>query len=171
MLAYPATRAAPYIDALVGDPLVAPPELRRTAYGEAVIDMPYSYHVTDQASAFPDLVLDDSFARSQRDFGWLPRPPRAGSPRRQGPLVLCNFNSEWRVTPPAWAVWTNLLRRLGGAGSNEWAGGATLWQVGTVDAALANLKLEMGAVGMDQAKRLAVTAKRSRSDHLKVALG
>lgn len=169
MLAYPATRAAPYIDALIGDPLVAPPELRPTAYGEPVIDMPYSYHVTDQAAAFPNLVLDDSFARSQRDFGWLPRPPRAGSLRRQGPLVLCNFNSEWRVTPPAWAVWTNLLRRLGGAGSNEWAGGATLWQVGTVDAALANLKLEMGAAGMDQAKHLAVTAKRSRSDHLKVA--
>lgn len=47
---YPATRSAPYIDALMGDLIVAPPELRHSAYGERIIDMPYSYHVTDQAS-------------------------------------------------------------------------------------------------------------------------
>ena len=47
---YPATRSAPYIDALVGDLVVAPPELHNSAYGERIINMPYSYHVTDQAS-------------------------------------------------------------------------------------------------------------------------
>lgn len=50
LCSYPATRSAPYIDALVGDRVVAPPELRLSAYGEQIIDMPYSYHVTDQAS-------------------------------------------------------------------------------------------------------------------------
>ena len=34
----------------MGDLIVAPPELRHSAYGERIIDMPYSYHVTDQAS-------------------------------------------------------------------------------------------------------------------------
>ena len=181
---YPATRAAPYIDALVGDPIVAPPELRRTAYGEPILDMPYSYHVTDQASAFPRVALDDAYARSQPDFDWLAAAPALSSsssavaggvdsPRR-GP-VLCNFNSEWRVTPPAWAVWMNLLRRLsagsassssGGGVATGGGGGATLWQVGTVDAALSNLRLEMSAAGLSPDKRLALTAKRSRADHL-----
>ena len=73
--------------------------------------------------AFSDVALDDQFARSQPDFEWLgaTADPGAIKPGRQwrgrGP-VLCNFNSEWRVTPPVWAVWMNLLRRLG-PGSQE----------------------------------------------------
>jgi hypothetical protein len=149
---YPATRSAPYIDALVGDLIVAPPELRHSAYGERIIDMPYSYHVTDQASvsvfqhvslewgksdghwdwsqAFPEIVLDDRFARTQPDFDWLgPKPDAAAAePHQQwrgsGP-ILCNFNSEWRVTPPAWSVWMNLLRRLGPGSQETSAKGAT----------------------------------------------
>lgn len=43
---------------------------------------------------------------------------------------------------------------------------ATLWQVGTVEAALENLKSEMAAAGLSSDARLVVTAKRSRTDHL-----
>lgn len=45
-------------------------------------------------------------------------------------------------------------------------GQAMLWQVGTVEAALNNLKSEMAAAGLSPDARLAVTAKRSRADHL-----
>ncbi len=41
-----------------------------------------------------------------------------------------------------------------------------LWQVGTVAAALDNLKSEMAAAGLSSDRRLVVTAKRSRTDHL-----
>ena len=47
------------------------------------------------------------------------------------------------------------------------AGGhAMLWQVGTVEVALENLKLEMASIGLSPDMRLAVTPKRSRADHL-----
>ena len=161
MLSYPATRAAPYIDGLVGDAIVAPPELHGTAYGEPVHFMPYSYHVADQRHAFPSLALDDAVARTQPDFSWLPDP---SAPIESRGLVLCNFNSEWRVTPSAWSVWLGILRRLNGASG----AGSVLWQIGTVSAAVSNLRQEMAAGGI-ATERLALTEKRSRSDHLAVA--
>jgi hypothetical protein len=53
--------------------------------------------------------------------------------------VLCNFNSEWRVTESAWAAWVGGLRRLPGA---------VLWQVSTNADALRNLGEEMAARGL-----------------------
>jgi hypothetical protein len=84
----------------------------------------------DWSQAFPEIVLDDRFARTQPDFDWLgPKPDAAAAePHQQwrgsGP-ILCNFNSEWRVTPPAWSVWMNLLRRLGPGSQETSAKGAT----------------------------------------------
>lgn len=90
-LYYPGTTGAPFIDYLVADPVVVPPESERF-YSERILRMPHTYQPHDHRRAEPAVL-------TRADFNV---PSDA--------LVLANFNQSYKITPEVFALWCSLLR-------------------------------------------------------------
>ena len=104
-LGYAGTTAAPFIDYVIADRIVAPDA---GAYTEKLAYLPNSF--------FP---LDTS-----RTLGRLPSRAEAGLP--QEAFVFCSFNNNWKLTEPVFTIWMRLLAAV--PGSVLWlkqAGGKT----------------------------------------------
>ena len=87
-LGYAGTTAAPFIDYVIADRIVAPDA---AAYTEKLAYLPNSF--------FP---LDTS-----RTLGKLPSRAEAGLP--QDAFVFCSFNNNWKLTEPVFSIWMRLL--------------------------------------------------------------
>lgn len=92
-LGYPGTTGADYIDYLVVDGVVAPPEHRRH-FSEALLHLPGSYLPADDRQP----VHPRRFTR--RDFG-LPEPA----------VVLAAFHPAYKINAALWDAWMEILRR------------------------------------------------------------
>lgn len=90
-LGYPGSLGCDFLDYLVADAQVIPPD-QRAAYGEALITLPNSYQATDDRRPL------------------APPPPRADLGLPDGALVLAAFNDPYKITEEVFGIWTDLLR-------------------------------------------------------------
>ena len=137
-LGYPGTMGAPFIDYIVADRTVIPPE-HLAHYSEAPIWLPHSYQATDDRRPIADRPL------RRADVG-LPE---------QG-FVFASFNASYKITPDLFAIWMRLLVRVEGS---------VLWLLGDDADAAANLRGHARRHGVDPA-RLVFAAKLPVAEHL-----
>jgi predicted O-linked N-acetylglucosamine transferase (SPINDLY family) len=138
-LGYPGTLAAPYIDYLIADQVVVPPA-HEADYGEAIAWLPGSYQPNDRS----------------REAAQPPSRASLGLPADA--TVLCAFNALWKINPPVFDAWAEILRRVPNA---------VLWlQAGRADDAAANaLRRAATDRGIDAA-RLCFATRRPVADYL-----
>lgn len=137
-LGFPGTMGAPFIDYLVADRFVLPPE-EQGFYSEKVIYLPDCYQVNDHQRPVAPL-------RSTRlDVGL----PASG-------FVFCCFNNSYKITPPVFAVWMRLLAALPGS---------VLWLLEDNPVAPGNLRAAAAAAGVAPA-RLIFAPRVPHGEHL-----
>ena len=118
-LGYAGTTAAPFIDYVIADRIVAPnPE----AFSEKIVALPGSFFPSD----------------SSRALGKTPTRAEAGLP--EDGFVFCCFNNNFKVTEPVFALWMRLLAALPGS---------VLWLKQAGDTAKANLQQAAKDHGVD----------------------
>lgn len=96
-LGFPGTLGLPYVDYLIADWHTAP--ANNDAY-------------------FSEKVLRLSSCYLPRDLGVLPAtsmPPRADFDLPDEAFVFCSFNHEYKITPPIFKVWMDLLKEVEGS--------------------------------------------------------
>lgn len=96
-LGLPATMGAPYIDYLIADPFLVPPD-HQNHYAERIVWLPESFQPNDNRRSLPA----DAVARSA--FGL----PEAG-------FVFCCFNRSNKLNPACFDVWMRLLKSVPGS--------------------------------------------------------
>ncbi|MGH8641639.1 MAG: tetratricopeptide repeat protein [Burkholderiales bacterium] len=114
-LGYPGTMGAPYMDYIIGDRTVIPPE-HRACYTESVVYLPDCYQVNDSKRG----IATRTPARSELGL------PEQG-------FVFCCFNNNYKITPRVFAVWMRLLSKVEGG---------VLWLLETNETAARNLRRE-----------------------------
>jgi predicted O-linked N-acetylglucosamine transferase (SPINDLY family) len=137
-LGYPGTMGAPFIDYIVADPVLIPPE-SQVHYAEKVVYLPHSYQVNDAKRH----ISDRAFTRQE-----------VGLPE-QG-FVFCSFNNNYKILPSTFSVWMRLLRAVKGS---------VLWLIQDNPIAAQNLREAAQAHGVD-ASRLVFAQRMDLPDHL-----
>jgi predicted O-linked N-acetylglucosamine transferase (SPINDLY family) len=137
-LAYPGTMGADFIDYIVADEVVIPPE-HHAFYAEKVVYLPDSYFVNDSTRRIADRT---------------PTRAELGLPERG--FVFCCFNNNYKTTPQMFDVWMRLLREVEGS---------VLWLLGGNAAALSNLRSEAAARQVHP-DRLIFAPRVTHEDHL-----
>ncbi len=138
-LGYPGTTGAEFIDYIIADKTVAPFEHQRF-YTEKIIHLPDCFQVND---------------RKRRIAAHTPTRNDAGLPAEG--FVFCCFNNNWKITPATFDVWMRLL------GSVD---GSVLWLSQANDAAIRNLRREVGARGIDASRLIFAPRVMGLGDHL-----
>jgi predicted O-linked N-acetylglucosamine transferase (SPINDLY family) len=124
-LGFLGTMAAPYMDYLVADEVVVPPE-NRVDYSEQLLYLP-SYQVNDSRRVGSEGIVTRQELRL---------PPEA--------FVFCCFNASYKISPQTFASWMRILLRVPGS---------VLFLLKENDTMMTNLKKEAAARGVD-AQRL-----------------
>lgn len=134
---FPGTLGAPFVDYLVADKTVAPPD-RAHYYGEKLAYLPDCYQPTDET----------------RPIGERPTRAACGLPE-QG-VVFASFNQPYKITPGTFELWCRLLREVEGS---------VLWLLHGSKTASAHLKAEAERRGVP-AERLVFAEARPQTEHL-----
>lgn len=137
-LGFPGTLGAPYIDYLIADPVVIPPE-SRAHYTEKIVWLPDSYQANDP---------------QRRIAGEAPTRTQAGLP--PDGFVFCCFNNTYKITPPTFDAWVRILQQVPGS---------VLWLLADNEVASSNLRAAAQARGLDPA-RLVFAARLPLEQHL-----
>lgn len=138
-LGYPATMGARFIDYILADPTVIPPD-QFDAYTERVVHLPNSFQVNDRKRAIAPL----SSGRKE-----------AGLPERG--FVFAAFSAPYKLTPEFFDVWMRLLREVEGS---------VLWLASASKEVIENLRREAERRGV-AADRLVFAARvPENADHL-----
>src|SRR3990172_5998097 len=133
-LGFPGTTGADFIDYIVTDRIVSPPDQARW-YTETFAYLPHSYQCTDR----PQATSPPAFSR--RELG-LP----------EDALVLCSLNQAYKIEPVMFEVWMRLLRALPGS---------VLWLWRNNPAVEGNLRREAETRGVGS-DRLVFAGKKAR---------
>jgi predicted O-linked N-acetylglucosamine transferase (SPINDLY family) len=96
-LGFPGTLGASYIDYIIADAVVIPPDEERF-YDEKVLALPGSYQVNDDRG---------------RPMAPIPSRHQAGLPETG--FVFCNFNQSYKLTPASFASWMRILKQVDGS--------------------------------------------------------
>lgn len=137
-LGFPGTTGAPYMDYIITDAVVTPPEL--VGYlSEAPVFLPGSYQVNDH------LQLIDTHTPTRAECG-LPE---------QG-FVFCCFNNSYKIEPEVFSVWMRLLQAVPGS---------VLWLLRTSAEAETNLRREAERRGV-KGDRVVFADRAPRPRHL-----
>jgi predicted O-linked N-acetylglucosamine transferase (SPINDLY family) len=96
-LGYPGTMGAPYMDYIVADRCVIPPE-HHPCYTEKVVYLPDCYQVNDRKRN----IAADTPSRAELGL------PVEG-------FVFCCFNNNYKITPQVFDVWVRLLKQVEGS--------------------------------------------------------
>jgi predicted O-linked N-acetylglucosamine transferase (SPINDLY family) len=96
-LGYPGTMGAPYIDYIIADRHVIPPE-HDVHYAEKVVRLPDAYQVNDSKRRIAEAA-----------------PTRAQAGLPEAGFVFCCFNSNYKITPEIFAIWMRLVERVPGS--------------------------------------------------------
>jgi predicted O-linked N-acetylglucosamine transferase (SPINDLY family) len=136
-LGYPGTMGADFIDYILVDPFVAPPDMA-TFYSEKLAHVPVSY----QPNMNRPLQADQT---TRRDHGL----PEAG-------FVFCSFNNSYKITEPVFDVWMRLLAATPGS---------VLWLLHSNGFATENLKRQASRRGIDP-DRLVFAPPAPPAEHL-----
>jgi len=124
-LGFPGTLGAPYMDYIIADRHVIPPD-ERAWYAEKVVHLPDSYQVNDCRRATPEQA-----------------PTRAEVGLPASGFVFCCFNSSYKITPEMFEVWTRVLHAVPGS---------SLWLLNDGDVVAGNLRREATARGIEPAR-------------------
>jgi len=123
-LGYPASTGAAFIDYLVGDPLVTPPEL--------------AHHYTEHLALMPLTLQPNGRGRP------LPQPmTRAEAGLPEDAFVLCAFNHTYKILPPALDAWCSVMHEVPHA---------VLWLKQTNSQLHDNVRQAVAARGVDPAR-------------------
>ena len=120
-LGYPGSTGAPFIDYVVGDPVVTPLEAA-PLYSEQIAQMPRCF---------------------QPNGRWRPLPqpmPRSDAGLAEGAFVMCAFNHTYKILPAAFDAWCAVLRAVPHA---------VLWLKETNSQLHGNVLREAAARGVD----------------------
>lgn len=120
-LGYPGTCGAPFMDYIVGDPVVTPLAAAED-YTECIAQMPTCYQPNDA-------TRERESRRSRADCG-LP----------EGRFVFASFNQSYKITEPVFAAWCRILGRVDGS---------LLWLLVPDEAVRARLRTAASAEGVD----------------------
>jgi len=137
-LGYPGTMAAPFIDYILVDDFVVPPD-QQPFFTEKLVHLPGCYQVND----------------SQREIAG-PTPSRVECGLPQTGIVFCCFNSSYKITPEVFEVWMQLLKTVPGS---------VLWLLEDNTIAAANLRKEAETRGV-AAERLVFAPPLPLAEHL-----
>jgi predicted O-linked N-acetylglucosamine transferase (SPINDLY family) len=137
-LGFPGTLGADYIDYIIADARVIPPE-DRPCYVEKVVYLPDTYQVND----------------SKRPIA-AQAPTRAEAGLPPTGFVFCCFNSTYKIVPDVFDVWMRLLDRIDGS---------VMWLFETNAQAAQNLRLEAARRGIAP-ERLVFAPLIALPDHL-----
>jgi predicted O-linked N-acetylglucosamine transferase (SPINDLY family) len=96
-IGFAGTLGAEYIDYLIADRFVVP-EVAQASYAEQVVYLPDTYWPTD-----------DRVEVGEPGLG------RAESGLPEDGFVFCCFNQNYKIAPPVFEVWMNLLRQVDGS--------------------------------------------------------
>ncbi len=119
-LGYPGTTGADYMDYVLADRVVIPPEQTRF-YSEKIVFLPYSYQCNDD----------------NRAIGPIPARRDAGLP--DSGFVFCCFNANYKILPETFDHWCRILKA---------SPGSILWLLEVSELAKRNLRAEAEARGV-----------------------
>ena len=138
-LGFPGTLGLPFIDYLIADPRIIPPEQQKH-YTERILHLPHCYLPRDSS------VVPSPITPRRSDFGL----PEEG-------FVFCSFNHDHKINPLMFKVWMDLLKEVPGS---------ILWLMKTNETAQANLTKEALKHGVDPARLVYATRVPKVEDHL-----
>jgi predicted O-linked N-acetylglucosamine transferase (SPINDLY family) len=124
-LGCPVTTGAPYMDYILADDFVIPPD-SRCNYSENVVYLPDCFQANDD-----------------RRLIAAPGPDRVECGLPEQGLVFCSFNNSYKIAPPVFSIWCRLLQACPGS---------VLWLLGESEVARQNLLREAGARGINPAR-------------------
>jgi predicted O-linked N-acetylglucosamine transferase (SPINDLY family) len=137
-LGFPGTLGAQYMDYVIADKTLIP-KASRKFYSEMIVELPHSYQVNDTRRLIAPRVL------TREELG-LPRDA----------FVYCCFNNPYKITPPIFDRWMNVLKRVSGS---------VLWLLKDSSSGADNLRREALARGIDP-ERLVFATRTDLPDHL-----
>lgn len=120
-LGYPGTMGSDCIDYLIADDVTVPNSLSGF-YAEKIVRLPV-FQPSDRLRQVADMPV----SRAQAGL------PESG-------FVFCCFNRNYKITPPVFATWANILRR---------APDSVLWLFAEQETAIRNLRTQTRARGID----------------------
>jgi len=136
-LGYPGTTGAAFMDYILADRVVLPPE-HAGFFTERPVYLPHTYQANEA-------------------FGPVGSPPsRAAVGLPETGFVFCSFNQSYKVTAALFDRWTSILRRVPGA---------VLWLLRSNAAAEANLRRAAEDRGVDP-DRLVFAERIGKAEHL-----
>jgi len=136
-MGYPGTSGSDFIDYLIADKMVVPPDQERY-FSEKIAALPDTLWVTDTTRAV------------------LPAPTRAEAGLPEAGFVFCCFNHNWKITAPIFDVWMRLLSQVEGS---------VLWLLEGNAAIGANLRKEAATRGIAP-ERLIFAGRTTPEQHL-----
>jgi protein O-GlcNAc transferase len=136
-LGFLGSSGAPFIDYLVGDPVVTPAE-HAPFYSEHLIRMPHCYQVMSRVGPSPAPIT-----RSENDL-----PEKA--------FVFCCFNQVYKIDAPLFACWMRILRAVPES---------ILWLFRPNETAVGNLRAAAAQCGVAPT-RIVFAPKMALADHL-----
>lgn len=138
-LGYPGTLGVPYMDYIIADRYVIPPE-HQCFYDEKVAYLPDAYLPTDAGLKIAERT-----------------PTRAECGLPDDALVFCSFSHDYKISPPLFDVWMRLLQQVPGS---------VLWLMSRGQAAQANLRNEAAKRGVDPSRLVFAGRVPMVEDHL-----
>jgi len=137
-LGFPGTIGAGYIDYIIADPQVIPPE-QKACYTEKVVYLPDTYQVNDSKRRIAARM-----------------PTRAEVELPDNGFVFCCFNNNYKITPDMFDIWMRLLTKVPGS---------VLWLLEGNEVASRNLRREAEARGV-ASERLVLARMIQLDEHL-----
>ncbi len=138
-LGFPGTLGLPFIDYLIADPRIIPPESQQH-YREKILYLPHCYLPRDTS------VVPSPITPQRSDFGL----PDKG-------FVFCSFNHDYKINPPMFKIWMDLLKEVPDS---------VLWLMKLNEAAQDNLSKEAAKYGVDPERLVYATRVPRVEDHL-----
>jgi protein O-GlcNAc transferase len=136
-LGFPGTIGADYIDYIIADPIVIPPQ-QEDFYTEKIVWLPECYQVNDSKRPVAEM------------------PTRAGVALPDDGFIFCCFNNSYKIAPEVFDIWMRLLDRVDGS---------ILWLIEDNAAAAHNLRREATRRGVEP-ERLVFAPRVSPAEHL-----
>jgi predicted O-linked N-acetylglucosamine transferase (SPINDLY family) len=138
-LGYAGTTGADFIDYIIADRVIIPPD-QRPFYSERVVYLPYCYQANDDKREISDSA-----------------PSRAEAGLPNDGFVFCAFNNSYKINPSIYDVWMRLLREIEGS---------VLWLAVANPSAMDNLRREAQARGVSPDRLIFAKRAAQNADHL-----
>jgi protein O-GlcNAc transferase len=138
-LGYPGTMGTDYMDYIIADRHVIPPE-HQPYYNERVVYLPDAYLPTDSGVRIAERT-----------------PTRAECGLPETGFVFCSFNHDHKISPHVFEVWMRLLNQVPGS---------VLWLMSRSEVSQRNLQREAAARGVDPSRLIFATRVPMVEDHL-----